>query len=501
MHMSDFQSILSFIMKKVQNRLQLAAAVVFLLIASFVTVSLLNYYSMRDAVREEIISSSLPLVREHIYLNIGTQLGEPLLTSQLMAGDTFLIDWIESGEETIDSITAYLSAIRAEHGYSSTFFVSAATGNYYSYEGLHKTLSPQDEHDSWYYGFAQSPRDIVFDVDTDEVLGGRLTVFINIKVYDSNGGFLGVTGVGIDMHSLSGLLSDTQQTYGREIFLIDAEGTIQVHSDPDRILKSSIRDIDGMGPIAAQLLSSKTDIQSEEFSGRHSTILMTARYLPMIDWFIVVQHDLNSSLQIARNNLYRSLLTGVSVSIIIFLLLLRITHSYQKQLEDLSTIDHLTGINNRFSCERLLSYEMRRSERYGYEVAVLLLDIDDFKQINDTHGHGVGDSVLRHFTTLLSASLRDADHLGRWGGDEFLIIVPHCTLEQARQVAEKCLQRTRAELFSNRLSITTSIGYTTVAPEDTISSVLQRADSGLYLSKQQGKDRSTAFPVPSGGTP
>jgi len=84
---------------------------------------------MRDAVREEIISSSLPLVRGPIYLNIGTQLGEPLLTSQLMAVDTFLIDWIESGEETIDSITAYLSAIRSEHGYSSTFFVSAATGN------------------------------------------------------------------------------------------------------------------------------------------------------------------------------------------------------------------------------------------------------------------------------------------------------------------------------------------------------------------------------------
>lgn len=74
---------------------------------------------------------------------------------------------------------------------------------------------------------------------------------------------------------------------------------------------------------------------------------------------------------------------------IISFLLLRITHSYQRQLEDLSTIDHLTGVNNRFSCERLLSYEMRRSERYGYEVAVLLFDIDDFKQINDTHGHAI----------------------------------------------------------------------------------------------------------------
>jgi hypothetical protein len=94
-----------------------------------------------------------------------------------------------------------------------------------------------------------------------------------------------VTGVGIDMHSLSGLLSDTHQSYGREIFLIDAEGTIQVPSDPDRILKSTTRSIDGMGPIAAQQLSSKTDIHSAEFSGRHSTILMAARYLPMIDWF------------------------------------------------------------------------------------------------------------------------------------------------------------------------------------------------------------------------
>lgn len=478
-------------MRRINRRLQIILAIIILLLASSIAISLVNYYILRDKAKEEILTSSLPLVREHIYLNISSQLGEPVLTSQLMAKDTFLIDWITSGEKDQEKITEYLDSIKQEHGYSSTFFVSSETMNYYSYSGLHKRVSRDDSHDVWYYSFLDSPEVLQLDVDTDEVLGGKLTVFINIKVYDRQGAFLGVTGVGIDMHSLSQLLQDTQDSYGRQIFLVDSSGTIQVHSDREMILKSSITQMDGISSIAQKLLSSKQDPLVQEFTGQHGTVLLTAKYLPMIDWFIVVQHDLFAAMELARNNLYRSIFTGLAISVFIILLVLLIINTYQKELEQLSTTDHLTGINNRFRSEQLLVQEIKRSERYGYEVAILLLDIDGFKQINDTKGHGLGDTILKHFCSVLRDSLRSSDHLGRWGGDEFLIIAPHCNQRQAELLSQKCLSMIRQELFSHQIRLTTSIGYTILGTDDTVSSVIKRVDTALYLSKEKGKDRAS----------
>ncbi len=462
--------------------------VIILLFPSFLFVSLLNYYVQRDAIKDELINSSLPLVRDYIYDHISDNLEGPILTSRLMARDTFLVNWAIAGELDISEIQNYLRTIKTDHDLSSTFFVSAMTNQYYSYEGVHKTISEGDPHDTWYYDFVNSGNAIAFDVDSDEVLNGTLTIFINVRVVDDQGTFLGVTGVGIEMTDISSLLAETQVVYGRDIFMIDSAGLIQAHSDFSKIEKTSIYDMEGLQNIAATLLSSIEGTISDEYVVQRGTVIFTAKYLENIDWFIVVQQDLENSLRLARKNLLISILIGVTVSIIITLLSMAILKTYQKEVTKLTITDHLTGAFNRLYIESILLQEIGRGKRYKYPLAIFMIDLDQFKEINDSFGHDVGDTILKQFVTLFKDHLRQTDIFARWGGDEFIAVLPHTNRQEARLLANRCLKLVRAANYSNNIALRISIGATTILETDTPQSLVNRADEALYYVKKHGKN-------------
>jgi diguanylate cyclase (GGDEF)-like protein len=124
---------------------------------------------------------------------------------------------------------------------------------------------------------------------------------------------------------------------------------------------------------------------------------------------------------------------------------------------------------------------------------VVLLDIDHFKAINDSHGHGVGDQVLQGFAQRLAALVRDTDLAGRWGGEEFLLLLPHHQTDEAVQAAERLRQElatmTVALPCGAPLSVTVSIGVARFEPTDTPEGVVARADRALYAAKAQGRDQ------------
>ena len=236
-------------MFKKLSHYKLIILLMFVLIPSFITVSLLNYFVQRDSIREELITTSLPLVRDLIDWEIGTRLQDPLLASSLMARDTFLIDWIQEGETDPTKIERFLDSIRLEHGFATAFFVSAKTLRYYSYQGVHKEVNTKDAHDIWYYDFIDSKESVALDVDTDEVDAGKLTIFINYRVESTTGELLGVVGVGVDMSNIAALLQKTQKTYGRVVYMVDESGIIQAHSDINIIENRNIRTTNGIDKI------------------------------------------------------------------------------------------------------------------------------------------------------------------------------------------------------------------------------------------------------------
>lgn len=168
-------------------------------------------------------------------------------------------------------------------------------------------------------------------------------------------------------------------------------------------------------------------------------------------------------------------------------------HCLQEQLKALAEHDDLTGVSNRRKLMTELEDRLQEMRRYGTAVALLLLDIDYFKSINDCHGHLVGDRVLRELADRLAANVREPDLLARFGGEEFAVLMPSTSVEQAEMAAERLRQAVSGHCFNEggravRLTISLGVGICHSDDPD-ITRVLQRADSALYAAKEQGRNR------------
>ncbi|MDR3427471.1 GGDEF domain-containing protein [Silvimonas sp.] len=160
-----------------------------------------------------------------------------------------------------------------------------------------------------------------------------------------------------------------------------------------------------------------------------------------------------------------------------------------QQLERLTVTDALTGVGNRMKLDQVLENELNRSQRSGSQFALVLLDVDHFKQVNDTRGHQVGDLVLIGVAQLLVTTTRSMDIVGRWGGEEFLVICPDTNLAGAVSVADKLREAIASHRFGQVGQITASFGVACARAGDSVHSTLARADRALYRAKASGRDR------------
>lgn len=164
----------------------------------------------------------------------------------------------------------------------------------------------------------------------------------------------------------------------------------------------------------------------------------------------------------------------------------------QKELGRMATTDPLTRLFNRRHMLYLIEKEIARSSRKEHSLAFLLLDIDHFKVINDVHGHEVGDKALVGVTDVLKAQLRGQDLIARWGGEEFLVVLPETGLDQAVMSAERLRQAIMNQTWTFSaitVSVTASIGVSEYREGEDLSTVIARADSALYRGKQAGRNR------------
>ncbi len=166
----------------------------------------------------------------------------------------------------------------------------------------------------------------------------------------------------------------------------------------------------------------------------------------------------------------------------------------EEELRCLASTDPLTGVSNRRAFFEASERELKRAARYGRPVALMMLDIDHFKKVNDTHGHKAGDVVLKAFADCCHEGLRGQDLLGRLGGEEFAILAPECDAEAAAGVSERFRQslarlRVSVEGLTDPISFTVSIGLIDCDPQEPIDHLLDKADKALYEAKRTGRNR------------
>jgi len=165
-----------------------------------------------------------------------------------------------------------------------------------------------------------------------------------------------------------------------------------------------------------------------------------------------------------------------------------------KRIEELAELDELTGASNRRCIMRMLEEEIAQSVRNGSPCSIALIDLDWFKRINDTYGHPTGDEVLRTFSITMFANIRSVDRFGRYGGEEFLLVLPDMDTERAARALDR-LRAITADLdwsaFAPGMKATMSAGVATLNSNETSDTLLARADSALYAAKGQGRNRIT----------
>jgi len=168
--------------------------------------------------------------------------------------------------------------------------------------------------------------------------------------------------------------------------------------------------------------------------------------------------------------------------------------SQQKQLEQMAYYDPLTDLPNRRLLEKLIKRELASMQRYGQETVIIMLDVDDFKQINDTYGHQVGDSILMQLADLLQNNIRETDTVARFGGEESIILMPNTSVEEGYIFAERIRKIIMEKVFSigsDTLQITSSFGVSSMGDinSQNLEDYYLLADKALYLAKQSGKNR------------
>ena len=160
-----------------------------------------------------------------------------------------------------------------------------------------------------------------------------------------------------------------------------------------------------------------------------------------------------------------------------------------RELDKAAKTDHLTQLSNRHHLDEVLNRECARFKRTGSPFAIFIVDCDKFKSVNDSHGHQVGDLVLIDIARLMHGNVRATDTVGRWGGEEFLVILPDTGLESAAQVAEKLRLAIATHRFPSVEHKTASFGVAEMRPNESIKELIARADLALYRAKEDGRNR------------
>lgn len=325
---------------------------------------------------------------------------------------------------------------------------------------------------------------------------GKMNVTISYPILTPSQEIVGFVLMGLDLSFFQHWLDRIQPTEGLVVSIFDAKRQLlaRLPPTPDNLGK----------PVDSAVL--------RQFSQLPDTKALTLRDISPIDnidrvWafrrvdrmpFVVVAGlPTVEALAAWRTKfLFYYLLGNLSLAVVLLFGAREFNRNYQlaHSLAEMACTDPLTGLFNRRRFMETAQYRLEEARRYGHPFSVMLMDLDHFKQINDQYGHGSGDAVLRAFADLIQRTARINDCVARWGGEEFIVILPNTDQAMAAKLAERLrVLTTEITVLPNR-RVTVSTGVSEYRAADDLDTLIQRADEALYCAKQQGRNQVQIAP-------
>ena len=459
-----------------------------LIILGFIISAISSFKLAQYQAFNSLVKHEMPLTLDNVYSDIQHDLLMPQLVSSLMANDTFLHHWVESDNQDIDQIAQYLGNLKEKYGLFTAFFVSESSKRYFYADGLLKTISAKNPADDWYFYFRGSEGDSELNIDPDMSNNNQLAIFINVKVRDKNKQLIGITGVGLNIENVKAQFNSYYQRYGKSVNLLDKDGKILLSSNYPSQHKN-IYEKEGLQDLAQEILNTPEGTFSyKDQTGSH---LLITRYVKELDLLLCIEAQTGKiSQSVLKPFIINIVISFILLSIVLYLIFKTIAN-YQNKLEKIAWKDHLTGLCNRSSFSMQYEKEESRSSRQRRDMTIMMIDIDFFKKINDSRGHIQGDKVLKRSADILQEALRIVDIIARWGGEEFIILLPDISLPEAANLAERLRVKIAKDTVLHKLTdtgVTISIGLSAFNTKKNMDWHISMADKQLYRAKRNGRN-------------
>lgn len=462
--------------RALRNIIFVGLALLLLTIGYVGYIAISNIVADQSRIQQESMAPMFNLVTEEVI--------KPLHLAMTISKGDFLLSLLDQDELEEDSIVEQLQKLEKEFGL--IFFVASENARIqYMSDGRKLDLIEGEVY--WYFEALAQEKDILADLGQI----GDVHLFYDVKLYNPQDEFIGIVGVGKSLKEFLSRFDEFNQIYGYNFLFLDEADQIILSSDSElATVDENIPNLSDLPwyPMLNQSTLAQGSLNGAIVSDDSEQYLLSEFYIAQLDWRLVLMIPLEARQTQLTNSFVRNLMM-VGFIFALLLTLIFATSSYlRSKIERSIGTDALTQVGNRHSIYR--RYQKFRNQ--NIPLCVILIDIDHFKSINDNYGHGTGDKVLKQVAKALSLKIRQQDMLARWGGEEFLLLLPGADASTGARLAEharaaiEALKITRGE---RHIKVTASFGIFSGKTQAQLDQSIDYADKALYRAKAKGRNR------------
>ena len=381
-----------------------------------------------------------------------------------------------------EQIFATLKRLHQE--FSLNFFIASEISRI-QYDSDGRTIELVEDKVDWYFRYKAQPENAMADIGQWQ----NPQFYIDLKIYDDQGNFLGVFGVGKSLDDFTKVFSRYKEAYGYDFIFVDQNKDITLTSDPELLVQGvtfkNLADLPWFKALSAEQQSSSLNNLLLQVDGQEA--LIAELNIQPFDWTLYIITPLQSRQTEISRGFIVSVVTLLAVIFGLFLLIYNLLYYFKKDMQKIKQIDILTELANRSNIS--LKFEELMYEKQS--VSLVLIDLDNFKPINETHGRKAGDIVLRQVAQMLQSHIRQNDILGRWGGEEFILLMPDTGPHEAVDLCQRLCNKLAAMTITTgttSIQITGSFGVSYTATPRGMSELISAADDALFTAKRDGRN-------------
>lgn len=438
--------------------------------ATYVAIS--NIVAQQSRIQQQAVSPVFSLVNEELL--------KPLHVAQTIGLAKNFDTLLNTTELDEPALVKLLRQLESQFGL--TFFVASEKMRK-QYLSSGKQIELLEGKVFWYFEAQQQDRDLIADLGQV----GNVHLYFDVKISNKDGDFLGFVGVGKSLQRFIDTFDQYKQTYGYDFLFVNDKDQIILTSLPDLVVTGAHIPTLATLPWYNSEVSSSNQFESSIVNDKGKDFLLSKIDIEELDWKLLLLVPLDARQAQITKTFVNNTLMSISVMVFLFALSFWVMVFYKNRLERSGEMDPLTQLPNR----AYIDYRYQQLKRQDAMISVIMVDIDRFKDINDNYGHNTGDEVLKTISRIMTEEIREQDTVGRWGGEEFIMLIPTTSEQTALTIAERTRQCLELETFikiESTFKVTASFGVTHGSSRIPLSELIASADAALYEAKKRGRN-------------